>query len=53
MHTLLGDEDGASAVEYVVIASVLGLALIPVLSGTSDALSSLFARVNGYFTALM
>ena len=53
MCALLGDEDGASAVEYVVIASVLGLALVPVLSDTSNSVAGLFQRVNGYFAGLM
>ena len=43
------DDSGASAVEYVVIASVLGLALIPVLTTTSDGLSGLIDRVESYF----
>ena len=47
---LSNDESGSSAVEYVVIASVLGLALIPVLANTSDAVQGLFNRVGGYFS---
>jgi Flp pilus assembly pilin Flp len=50
---LFGDENGATSVEYVVIASVLGLALIPVLSDTSQGVAGLFQRVNDYFAAIL
>jgi Flp pilus assembly pilin Flp len=45
---LIRDDKGATAIEYVVIASVLGLALIPVLANTSSGVASLYTRVLGY-----
>lgn len=42
-------EDGATAIEYALIASILGLALVPVLSDTSSGVASLYTRVQGYF----
>ena len=45
---LIRDENGATAIEYVVIGSVLGLALIPVLASTSSGVASLYTRVLGY-----
>lgn len=47
---MLAAEDGATAVEYVVIASTIGLALIPVLATTTTSLQDLFNRVNAYFS---
>ena len=45
---LIRDDKGATAIEYVVIGSVLGLALIPVLASTSSGVASLYTRVLGY-----
>ena len=43
------DDRGATAIEYALIASILGLALMPVISSTSSGIGSLFDRVQGYF----
>jgi Flp pilus assembly pilin Flp len=43
------DDAGATAIEYALIASILGVALLPVLSNTSSGIASLYTRVQGYF----
>ncbi len=43
------DDTGATAIEYALIASILGVALLPVLSDTSSGIASLYTRVEGYF----
>lgn len=45
----LHDDSGATAIEYALIASILGVALLPVLSNTTSGVASLFTRVQGYF----
>lgn len=47
--TLKCDDRGATAIEYALIASMLGIALIPVLTDTSSGIASLYARIPGYF----
>jgi pilus assembly protein Flp/PilA len=44
------DDRGVTAIEYGVIATVLGMALVPVLSSTTSGMGSLFTRVQDYFT---
>jgi Flp pilus assembly pilin Flp len=46
---LCKDSRGATAIEYALIASILGLALIPVLMNTSSGVASLYTRVQDYF----
>lgn len=43
------DDRGATAIEYALIASILGVALLPVLGDTSSGVASLFTRVQDYF----
>lgn len=43
------DQRGATAIEYALIASILGVALLPVLTDTSSGIASLYTRVQGYF----
>ena len=43
------DDAGATAIEYALIASILGIALLPVLTNTSSGIASLYTRVEGYF----
>lgn len=43
------DDSGATAIEYALIASILGIALLPVLSNTSSGMGSLFVRLQNYF----
>jgi Flp pilus assembly pilin Flp len=45
----LNDDCGATAIEYALIASILGVALLPVLTNTTSGIASLFSRVQGYF----
>lgn len=45
----LVDDSGATAIEYALIASILGIALLPVLSSTTSGMGSLFVRVQEYF----
>ena len=46
---LLKDDRGATAIEYALIASILGIALVPVLTDTTSGIASLYTRVQGYF----
>lgn len=46
---LLKDDRGATAIEYALIASILGIALVPVLTNTTSGIASLYTRVQGYF----
>ena len=48
-HKVLHDDKGATAIEYALIASILGIALVPVLTSTSSGVASLYTRVQGYF----
>jgi Flp pilus assembly pilin Flp len=43
------DDTGATAIEYALIASILGIALLPVLTNTTSGMASLYTRVEGYF----
>lgn len=43
------EENGATAIEYALIASILGIALLPVLGNTSSGVASLYTKVQGYF----
>lgn len=45
----VADDSGATAIEYGLIATILGIALLPVLSNTSSGVASLFTRVQDYF----
>lgn len=46
---LLRNDRGATAIEYALIASILGIALVPVLTNTTSGIASLYTRVQGYF----
>lgn len=48
-RTFLDADHGATAIEYALIASILGIALLPVLSNTSSGVASLYTRVQDYF----
>lgn len=43
------NDKGATAIEYALIASILGVALLPVLGDTSSGVASLYTRVQVYF----
>lgn len=49
LRNSLVDDSGATAIEYALIASILGIALLPVLSSTTSGMGSLFVRVQEYF----
>ncbi len=44
------DERGATAIEYALIAVILGVALVPVLANTSSGVAGLYTKVQNYFT---
>lgn len=45
----LNDDRGATAVEYCVIACVIGLALLPSSNGLQAAIMGKFAEINTWF----
>lgn len=49
IQNFLEEETGATAIEYALIASILGIALLPVLTNTTSGVASLYSRVQGYF----
>lgn len=44
-----GDESGATAIEYALVASGIGMAIVTVIGQISGALTSLFTTVNSGF----
>lgn len=48
-RAFLKEDNGATAIEYALIASILGIALLPVLTSTTSGVASLYTRVQGYF----
>lgn len=49
LNRFFADDRGVTAIEYALIASILGVALVPVLGDTSSGVASLFTRVQDYF----
>lgn len=49
IRAFLKAEQGVTAIEYALIASILGIALLPVLTNTTSGVASLYSRVQGYF----
>lgn len=49
LRDLLKKDNGTTAIEYALIASILGVALLPVLGNTTSGIASLYTRVQGYF----
>ena len=47
--SFLKQDDGVTAIEYSLIAAILGIALLPVLGNTTSGVASLYTRVQGYF----
>ena len=43
------EENGVTAIEYSLIAAILGIALLPVLTSTTSGVASLYIKVQGYF----
>ncbi len=50
LKAFMSEDHGATAIEYALIASILGVALLPVLSNTTSGVASLYTRVQDYFT---
>lgn len=46
---LMSEDNGVTAIEYALIASILGIALVPVLVNATSGVASLYSRVDGYF----
>ncbi len=46
------DTSGATAIEYGIIAGVMGLMLIPVLTILASSASGLFVDTKGYFDTI-
>ena len=51
MSKFLRDESGASAIEYGLIAGLIGLALITVISQLGGNLSTMFGTLSAFFAA--
>jgi pilus assembly protein Flp/PilA len=43
------DESGATAIEYGLIASAMGLTLVATMPGLNDAVSATFGQIAGFF----
>ena len=52
LRRFAASDSGATAIEYGLIASILAIALIPVLMNTSTGVASLYTRVQEYFDAV-
>ena len=48
LKTFAGDESGATAIEYALIASLIAVALVGALTSLGTKLSSEFMEVSGY-----
>lgn len=48
-RAFLREERGVTAIEYALIASILGISLLPVLTNTTSGVASLYSRVQDYF----
>ena len=46
------DTSGATAIEYGIIAGVMGLMLIPVLTAFTSSASGLFSDIPGFFDTI-
>lgn len=49
IRRLMDDENGATAIEYALIASLMGLALLPVMTNLSSAITSVYGQIAGFF----
>ena len=52
LDRFIGDERGATAIEYGLIASILAMGLIPVLSNTSSGVAGLYQTMIDNFAAV-
>jgi Flp pilus assembly pilin Flp len=46
---LLCEEDGSSAIEYAIMASVMGLMLVPIVAYLSSSIQISYDRLLGWF----
>ena len=51
MKRFIRDDSGATAIEYVLIAMAMGLALITVMPGLATATFSRFSSLGSHITA--
>ena len=51
MTKFLKDENGATAIEYGLIAAAMGLALVTALPTISNAISTKFSSIGGHITS--
>jgi Flp pilus assembly pilin Flp len=49
LKTFFGDEQGATAIEYALIAATMATMLIPTLSLTSSGITSLYTKIVELF----
>ena len=49
VRRLLRNEDGATAIEYSMIAASMALVLVPALSATTSGLGSLYTIIAGFW----
>nr|WP_315193912.1 Flp family type IVb pilin [uncultured Aquabacterium sp.] len=46
IKAFLKDEEGASAIEYALLAALIGLAIVSTLPGVGTALKALFTKIQ-------
>jgi len=46
IKAFLKDEEGASAIEYALLAALIGLAIVSTLPGVGTALKSVFTKIK-------
>lgn len=51
LKKFLTNEDGATAIEYGLIAALIGVAIITAVTAVGTDLSSLFGRISGKLNA--
>jgi pilus assembly protein Flp/PilA len=49
--SLFGNEDGATAIEYALIASIMGIALVAAMPILAAAISGKFVSLAGHITS--
>ncbi len=51
LKSFFGNEDGATAIEYALIGSIMGIALIAAMPILAAALTGKFASLAGHITS--
>ncbi|MBC8038382.1 MAG: Flp family type IVb pilin [Rhizobiales bacterium] len=49
IRRFIRDENGATAIEYTLIAALMSLALIPAMASLSTNITALFGQIAGFF----